>query len=285
MGGHSSAGSTELLLKLLILTGWYCSEAPRGYETHGVDEIRGAGFRSLWAQSLERALPPNVDCSLLTVDSASPVPPPTVVIKGLTSEVVIRLAENPGHAQHAVGHFCGCTVCFLLGLQYAESSSFDALVYVEQDALLSPNAISYVLDGLQPNELRFGRALSKRPKWAIQQSLFAVGSQRFRPFAAKLMALDRPDRELAPELKFCVASSPWWVIAFMHGLSLLLGRQLFKVFARSFYKLYRPYRFHPVLGGRDRPLDWGKNFYFQHATAAEIERYRSTFSTSESSPA
>ncbi len=267
-------------MKILIVSGWYCSDIPRNYDTYGVDEIRGAAFRRLWAQSLERALPQGMECSLLVVDSASPVSPPATLIGGLKNEVVLRLTQNPGHSQNATGHLSGWTLSVVLGLQYAEACGFDALVYVEQDVLLSAQAMSDLLATLKPDVLLFGRALRKTPKWPIQQSLFAIGSQAFRPFTAKLLALEQPDRELSPELKFCLASSPWWVVAVMHWLSRLLGRQLFKVFARNFYKLYRPYRLHGIAGGRDRPFDWKQAFYFQHASGEEIARYRLELSAS-----
>lgn len=258
----------------LICTGWYASDKPRDYVTHGDDFIRGTDFRPLWWKSLDTFARPE---KVLIVDSASPVKPDDHKFTTTDCEY-INLMINPGHAQNCSGHYSGCMAAIMLGMSYALHNDVDFFLYVEQDALLyGDNIVEEVKKQLLKKDYVFGQGSGKM----IQQSIFAINKKGLRRFLAALNSINYTDHQVNPEWKFMLASS-----ALMHfPLSTLLGlyswdnpRFIRRMAQNLLFPLFyatRDYTFLPFGYGRVRPLNFSdKTFYFQQGDMDEVRKYR-----------
>ena len=265
MAGPAGGGVTGATY--VIGSGWWCSDVPersinprRGLG--GDDSIRAVGFFRIWLDSIRRTTRP---AAVVVVDSHSPTKP----ARSARDEVVwVELPFNAKHATDHLGQWSGWTRSVILSGQYALMSDAEYFVYVEQDCVLVGEGIVEHCIARMTRGLMVGSgAGTPQP---LQQSFFILHRRALARFLDNLIALRAPDRELSPEWKFVCAS--WRPLVIAANLGLLrrprLSRLAWRLARRFFYDEL------PVGSGRVRPLpEDAPYFYFQHATAEEIERH------------
>jgi hypothetical protein len=251
----------------VIGSGWWCPDTVKpvaGRPYAGSEVIRSAEFHHLWSAVVDTWTSPS---SVLLVDSASPIRPPITN----TCYRTIRLNHNPGHATVHTGHYSGWTASVLHSLEYALSADSDYLVYVEQDALLFGSGVIEHCISRMRKPLMFGSG--EGTPQPLQQSFFIVRKDAMRRFLAGLHLIASPDKVIAPEWKFMLASLRMrgtlveWLCADevrRARLHRLLGRLIQMI----------GYDLLPIGSGRRRPLELtAKHFYFQHGTEQELRKY------------
>jgi hypothetical protein len=256
----------------LVCTGWYADDAPRNYRAYGDDVIRGAAFRSLWWQSMDRFVKP---AAVLVVDSASPVKSNDRAHTNTRVEY-IELLTNPGHSQNCAGHYCGAMAAIILGMEYAVYNDVEFFLYVEQDALIyGDRLIPTIKQMLRTRDLVFG---APGQGGEIEQTVFAVSRRGLRKFLANLHRIGFSDRQISPETKFMYAASKLRHVPLL-GLASwdrpFAIRRLANFMIRMLLPMTSEYATLPFGYGRQRPIDFSDDtFYFQQGTAVEIDAYR-----------
>lgn len=251
----------------VIGSGWWCTDSEEriaGRPYRGSDVIRSAEFHHLWSAVIDAWTAPS---AVLLVDSASPVKPPV----SNTRYRILQLSHNPGHSTVHSGHYSGWTASVLHSLEYALSADADYLVYVEQDVLLFGDGIIEHCIAKMRKPLMFGSG-DGTPQ-PLQQSFFIVRKDGMRRFLAGLHSIDNPDKIIAPEWKFMLASLGArgafidWLCA-----SEVRRARLHRFCGHLMQKM--GYDLLPIGWGRSRPLDpTAKHFYFQHGTPEELRLY------------
>lgn len=255
----------------LVTSGWYASNEPRSYDTHGDELIRGVEFRPLWWRSLDTFIKPE---HVFIVDSASPLKPNDAAYT-TTRVSHVELLINPGHAQNCTRHYCGAMAAIILGLEFALHNDVEMFLYVEQDALVfGSDIVERTKNALRRKDLVFGAS-----KWVIQQSFFAANKRGIRHFLSALHAINWTDKQVSPEHKFMFAASRFLpsplagLAAYTQNRRMIHTR--FKLFALA-CSISRRYEVLPFGYGRERPINFDDDvYYFQHGTAAEVAQYRS----------
>jgi hypothetical protein len=251
----------------VIGSGWWCPDTDKrvaGRPYWGSDVIRGAEFHHLWSAVVDAWTSPK---AVFLVDSASPIKPPITNPHYRT----LRLSHNPGHSTVHSGHYSGWTASVLHSLEYALSADADYLVYVEQDVLLFGSGVIEHCIARMRKPLMFGSG--EGTPQPLQQSFFIVRKDGMRRFLAGLHLIAKPDKLIAPEWKFMLASlgAHGALIEWLCGNEVRrsrLHRVLGHVMQRMGYDLL------PIGWGRSRPLDpSARHFYFQHGTQEEIHQY------------
>ena len=261
----------------IIGSGWWCDHSRFERNYRGDDVIRTPEFHRIWYRAIDTFTDP---VKILIVDSASPVPPPLADddprIERLT------LVRNAGHVTRHTGRYSGWTESVLIGLRYAACSDVEYFVYVEQDALLYGKGIIERCIRDMRGPYMFGSA--EGTPHPLQQSFFIVHRRGFEPLARHVAAIRAPDREVSPEKKFSIATSPFLRIL---PIGLFRERKHWKernrwdaLKVRLHRKILRSFqRFDPLpvgVGGyrTDTEVDFeAEHFYFQHASQAEVDRY------------
>jgi hypothetical protein len=107
----------------------------------------------------------------------------------------------------------------------------------------------------------------------LQQSFFIVRRDGMRRFLAGLHLIAKPDKIIAPEWKFMLASlgAHGALIEWLCGNEVRRSR-LHRVLGHLMQRM--GYDLLPIGWGRSRPLDpSARHFYFQHGTQEEIHQY------------
>lgn len=259
----------------VVGSGWWCEHADGTQDralTFGDAAIRSQRFFRVWHASLMRYARPR---QIIVVDSASPVKPD---LAGLGGDISwLTLPHNPGHAATCQERLSGYTVSVLLSAYHAFLTGAEHYVYVEQDNLLHGEGLIERAIARMTTPFMFGGPVPM--KQPLQQSLFIIRRDGLWPFIDFLSRLATPDRELSPERKFGLAAfaarvgapasaDPARLAAQLRALdTLTLSSHALDVEARGFDYL-------PFGVGRCRPIDWDAgDFYFQHASAEELQRY------------
>ncbi len=251
-------------MSYVLGTGWWCAAPDGGGDrplAKGDEMIRGVDFHRLWYAAVDRFTRPD---KIVVVDSASPVPPP---LSPSDSRIeYLRLDHNAGHSSVHTGRYSGWTRSVLLGLQYANLCEADYFVYVEQDALVFGDGLVEAAIAEMRRPFMFGHP-GDTPQ-PLQQSFFVIRRDGFETFLHRYAAVRSPDRLVAPEKKFAVATSP--VLGSLPEILLYTRSPL----ASPLSRLLGRYDLLPFGHGRNRPLDFSaERFYFQHGSADEIRRY------------
>ena len=259
--------------KYIIGTGWWCSEPDQDDDrkVFGDQEIRGESFHYKWAESVTRNTSP---IGIVMIDSNSPISPPKV--DGLDYQY-IKLNENAGHVTNMKGKYCGWSRSILLGLEYASLCDCDYFVYVEQDVLLGGEGIieECIKHFPKNKNYMFGKE-TQRPQ-PIQQSFFIIKKEGFDRFISNYRSIKPGDPKIAPEIRFCLSTSKFCALipkfVFFKSRS-KLGKVL-RPIQSILAKLIGEFAYLPVGYGRERPIGFGDDhFYFQHASADELEKYK-----------
>lgn len=266
--------------KILIISGWYATAAPRNYKTYGSEKIRGNELRQLWLACVEKFLFADY---IVYTDSNSPI---QMEFTGSTRAVqkTFPLDLNPGHPQSTELHYCGWSASAIIGLEYAQICDYDYVIYVEQDCLVyGEELLSILLESVESTGICFGNG-EGTPQY-LQQSLFVVKKEYIRLFLGRLHGIKAKDSEISPEDKFHLATCPLlprlsltFIIHienfFKHRNYRIISAALKRIKFRLF-SLTRGYAFLPIKYGRSRPLDLNeKAFYFQHASNEEIASFK-----------
>lgn len=251
-------------MKYIICSGWWCdqeSEDGGSYRVGGDSAIRSSSFHDIWYRSIDAFTNPE---KILIVDSNSPTPPRLNPDDRRLE--YLRLPSNPGHSTMCSDKFCGWSQSAILGMQYALACGVDYVVYVEQDALLYGNGIIEHAIRSMSSPYAFGGG-ANTPQ-ALQQSFFIIRSDGIADFLNRLLSFSETDREMAPELKFALATSPLLTACWP-----VLRWRKRKKWVRLFRK--RPsFDLLPFGSGRARPIDFSEPFfYFQHGTREELAAY------------
>lgn len=255
-----------------LFTGWYCSDRTsiRNYRVEGAEINRGLALRRLWWESVSRSVSPG---HVVVIDSASPVvASDEQYFSGRLDR--IRLAMNPGHAQTTTHHYCGWTASVLVGLEYALTSDLDYFLYVEQDALLfGETLLDKVKAQLRRHRYVFGAG--QGTIWPLQQSLFAIRKDAYRPFLSRMHQIGSTDRELSPELKFGIASATSPLLRAVLDRFVAIPSDEWRIKAvRKTLRSLGEYGVLPFGYGRTRPIRFDDDcFYFQQGTVDEIATY------------
>ena len=251
-------------MSYVLGTGWWCAAPDGGGDrplAKGDEMIRGVAFHHLWFAAVDRYTRPE---KIIVVDSASPVPPP--LCKTDPRIEYLRLDHNAGHSSVHTGRFSGWTRSVLLGLQYANLCEADYFVYVEQDALVFGDGLVESAIAAMRGPYMFGHP-GDTPQ-PLQQSFFVIRRDGFESFLRRYVAVRSPDRLVAPEKKFAVATSP--VLGTVPEVLLYTRSPL----ASPVSRLLGRYDLLPFGYGRNRPVDFAaEQFYFQHGSEEEVRSY------------
>lgn len=251
----------------ILSTGWYSQADKVNYNAYGDDVLRKSDFRPLWWHSVNSYIKPEL---VFIVDSASP-------IKSNDNEIVniniqeLTLNINPGHSQNTPYHYSGWLCSVLHGLEYTLSNDADYFLYVEQDALVyGDEFIAKIENLLHRNKFVFGSASG----WPLQQSVFAIRKDGIREFLSAIHNISYSDRDISPELKFCLATCDSYLLSNASKMMLMVNRQLaIKLLIRLFGRINN-YAYLPFGYGRIRPINFNDNcFYFQHGNKEELDNY------------
>jgi hypothetical protein len=255
----------------LVITGWYSTTEPLKYQSFGDPFIRGREFRPLWWKSLSAGLHPN---NVLIVDSASPVKPSDAEC-ATEKFICLPLLINPGHSQTCTTHYSGYMASVILGLEYALCNDVDYVVYVEQDALLFGDIRAKIEAALCRSDIVFGAA---GKIGEIQQSLFALNKKAIRKFLKRLHDISLSDKQLSPEVKFLVASSPMALPLLQRLASWdnpFSVRRPSTILLTQLLGRMGQYSELPFGYGRQRPINFSDGiFYFQQGSNDEVIRYK-----------
>jgi hypothetical protein len=267
--------------KILIISGWYATDTPRNYKTYGSETIRGNELRQLWLSCVEEFLSAEY---ILYTDSNSPIQMDST---GSTHAIqkTLALDLNPGHPQSTELHYCGWCASAIMGLEYALFCDYDYVIYVEQDCLVyGEELLRILLESVEKTGISFGSG--KGTPQYMQQSLFILKKDYIRQFLGRLHNINAKDSEISPEDKFHLATC---ALLPRLGLTMIIkienlfkSRKLRLISAACrrikflLFAFTRVYSFLPINYGRSRPLNFNdKAFYFQHASSAEIDAFKS----------
>lgn len=256
----------------VITAGWWCGKANNEVrKLHGSDKIRDVGFFKLWKESILANSKPK---KILLLDSASPIRPQKEDLEGIE---FLSIDKNPGHSTNHSGKFCGYTRSIIMGVTYAELCDADYWVYVEQDALLKGRGILEHCISKMKTPYMFGSGYGT-PQM-LQQSLCIIRKDGFAPFLQRLRNIEKSDKEVAPEIKFIIASSkllsklPLSFFNSINTFGSIKGNIVRKVI-RTIQKMGASYDYLPIGYGRTRPIDFEQPYYyFQHGSEEELKDY------------
>lgn len=254
--------------KILVGTGWWCSEADERTNVYGDDYIRGPAFFKHWLASVESQ---NIPFDALVVDSNSPIKP-DFDFSNKNNIKFLSLNENGGHAVNHKGHFCGWTRSVLMSMTYCLCGDYDYYVYVEQDALLYGDVIENLLSECKEKGIVMG--YSKQTAYPVQVSLFAFRKDKIRGFLSGMYAIPQRDGEFSPENKIGLVLSLFYKPYLFRLLSMSdrVASKLFKAFLLLPFS--RKFNFITFGYGRERPINFDDSYYyFQQGTADEIKSY------------
>jgi hypothetical protein len=253
-------------MRLVIGSGWWCSEAPDTdvnprRKKLGDDTVRAVAFFETWLDSIRHVATPD---EIVVVDSASPSKPAAALRAG------VRWIELPFNARHSTDHlgrWSGWLRSVLASGHYAICAEAEYFAYVEQDCLLAgPGVIDHCIDRMRTG-LAFGSG--EGTPQPLQQSFFIVRQDRLPAFLKNLVDLKDRDCALSPEWKFLFAS--WRPLVIAANLGLLRSRRMRRI---ASFLARRHFDVLPVRGGRTRPLRVEDQFYyFQHGTKDELAQY------------
>ncbi|WP_424965107.1 hypothetical protein [Dinoroseobacter sp. S375] len=255
--------------RIVVGSGWWSSDRDFKQEFPDRKElgdavIRSVPFFEIWLDSVTSVMTPS---EIVVVDSAAPLKPAPEMRERVRW---IELPFNARHSTNHLGRWSGWMRSVLVSGNYAMASDCDYFVYVEQDCLLSGEALWKACEDAMTADHMFGSG-SGTPQ-PLQQSFFVIRGAALPGFLANLANLERRDRDLSPEWKFVWACSSTLTrlanlglfrtkITRKIGLKIAQGLGLFCVL--------------PVGSGRARPIPFdAPHYYFQHGTGDEIARYR-----------
>jgi len=251
----------EFKLSYIIGSGWWCGESGNDEWLKGGDDfIRGKEFHKLWYRSIMENFSPE---KIVIIDSNSPIKPDLAPDERIE---FISLPLNAGHATNHAGKYCGWTRSILAGLQYAILSDVEYFIYVEQDALinLSEGRLNEILSTMKSPYMFGGGAGTSH---SLQQSFFIIRKDGMEGFINRYFSINCNDNGVSPESKFAIAASKLWSLFPVWFWSLKPG------LTSRILKLHKGFDLLPVPGGRSRPIDFSRDYYFQHGDVKEVNSH------------
>jgi len=257
-------------MNYLITTGWWCNDKENldRSKSFGDDTIRGKDFHQLWYSAIRAT---GSKANIYIIDSASPVKPE--INEG---ESLISLVQNFGHSTVCNYKLCGVTRAHILGMNLALLNEYDYWVYIEQDALVyGKGFIENAIKSMKGN-MAFGNG--KGTAYPAQQSFMIIKKESLSVFINRLHSIKSSDKEISPEMKFCIASSQTlsiipeilFKISERRGI---LGKSI-RLITHSLIKALRGFEYIPYGYGRTRPINFNDDFfYFQHGSHDEIGEF------------
>ncbi|EOX4846107.1 hypothetical protein NDJ14_09190 [Vibrio alginolyticus] len=259
-------------MKVIVGTGWWSSDDDERKIKYGDDLIRSSAFSELWLKSLSEALSFE---KIVVIDSCSPNKSSVLTDNGEFIEY-ISLLENGGHASNISGRHCGWSRGVVLSMLYAYFSGCDYYVYVEQDVLLKGSRIVEHITSKGNTGYYFGE--SKDFPQPLQQSFFAIRSDKIPEFVSKFLSIKFSDYEISCEVKFALCTSPIFnflpkkLFVKSHGKGNL--RKAMNKIKVKLASILSNFDYINIQGGRDRPIDFDSPlYYFQHGSEDEIKKY------------
>lgn len=257
-------------MNYVITTGWWCSAGDQEdrAELIGDDSIRGREFHDLWYNAIRQT---GSKANIYIIDSNSPIKPHLN-----DGEYLIPLEKNFGHSTRCEYRWAGVTRAHILGMTLAIVNGYDHWVYIEQDALLSGDGfIEKCIDAMK-SPMSFGSG--KGTPYPAQQSFMIIRASHIPRFINRLAKISSSDKEISPELKFCIASSallgliPEFIYRFIDKRGLI--NKAVRILIYKIIRILRGFNDLPFGHGRSRPLNFSdSHFYFQHGTRCEIEHF------------
>jgi hypothetical protein len=253
--------------RYLIATGWWCSDDRDDRDCRKGDEIiRSREFHALWHECVTKYA--NAE-EILVIDSASPIKPPK-----FPGEVWLEMKTNFGHATRCVEKLSGVSRAFLMSMMYCCLNEYDYWVYVEQDCLIYGEGIIEKAIEADMTGMVFGSG--KGTPQPLQHSLMVVNSRRIPAFIANYMSIAASDRDLSPEMKFAIASSPFFrflpqsVVVWAYTRRTPVSR-LVKTLVGALFQRFKGFQELEFGCGRVRPIDFNAEFfYFQSGSQEEL---------------
>ena len=266
-------------MKYIIGTGWWCdkdNESDSGRVAFGNDIIRSESFHHVWAHSICKYTSPD---RVIVVDSNSPISPP--LDQSVLPYEYVNLNENGGHATNIKGRYCGWARSVLLSMEYASLCDCDYYIYVEQDVLLrGKGIIERCINEMGDTEFLFGKDHdSKQP---LQQSFFIIKKTAIERFISRYRSINFDDYQISAELKFAMATSPFFFMVPDSLFARVPGRfgNAVRRLQVNIAKFLGRYKYLPIGYGRNRPIVFeDEYFYFQHASLEELEKYNANISS------
>jgi hypothetical protein len=255
----------------VITSGWWCGKVEGEIrKIQGSDAIRQVTFFIEWKNAVKRCCKPK---KIMVLDSASPTRPNS---DELSDVEFISIDKNPGHSTDHTGQYSGYMRSIMMGIAYAEACDADYWVYVEQDALLKGEGIIEYCISKMTTPYMFGSGHGT-PQM-LQQSLCIIRKDGYAPFLKRLRNIELKDKELAPEIKFILASSrilsvlPASLFQHLNDQN-FVGRCLQRI-VRWSSKKGLSYDHLPIGYGRTRPINFDEQYYyFQHGTEEELAKH------------
>lgn len=252
----------------VVTSGWWCGKVDDEKRVrYGSESIREVSFFSKWKESVLNNTTPR---KIMVFDSASPVKPDNSQLNGIE---FLSLVNNPGHSTNHNGHYSGYTRSVLMGITYAAMCDADYWVYVEQDVLLNGNGIIEHCIEHMTTPYMFGSG-EGTPQF-LQQSLIIIRKDGFFPFLEKMNKIKSRDKEISPESKFLIATSPFFRLIPELCYRAITKKNLLGKLTRKFISLsletFKGYDELPIGYGRTRPINFSRQYYyFQHGTEDEL---------------
>lgn len=259
-------------MKYVITTGWWHSdfnESKVDREAYfGDEEIRGVDFHTLWYKAIRAT---GSQSNIYIIDSASPVKP--LLSEG---EHLIQLEENFGHSTKTKYKLAGVTRAHLMGMTIALLNEYDYWVYIEQDALVYGKDIIEKCIGEMTKPFCFGDG-SGTPQ-PSQQSFMIIKSEYIPQFIQRLTSIRSSDKQISPELKFCIASSMFLKlipeVLYRHAQKQSVSSKITRKILYFIIKHCRGFCAPSFGYGRTRPINFSdSHYYFQHGEKQELEQY------------
>lgn len=259
--------------KYVITTGWWCgpdSGLNDKRTKFGSESIRSLQFFHQWHAAVDKFTNP---VKILIVDSAShaiPIPHPDSRVE------LISLDENAGHSTSHIGKYSGVSRAHLCGMVYALSCNVDYWVYIEQDALIFGNDIvEHAIEHMK-GDIMFGDG--EGTPQPMQQSFMIIKTTAIPKFIERFTSIKSTDSEIAPEMKFWIASNPWIKYLpeaiFRDSSAADLPFDLMSRVRNRIISTARSFDVLPFGYGRSRLINFNDQFYyFQHASDEELQRY------------
>lgn len=257
-------------MNYVITTGWWCSN--KNSESRemliGDDAIRDREFHSFWHESIRKT---KSTANIYIIDSASPIKPTLN-----KDEHLISLEKNFGHSTRCDYKLSGVTRAHVMGMTVALLNEYEYWVYIEQDALIQGEGIIEKCIKSMKKPMAFGSG--KGTPYPAQQSFMIIKTSHISLFLNRLLKIKASDKEISPELKFCIASSamlsllPEFIYKFVDRRGMF--NKAARIFVYSLIGAFRGFDHIPFGYGRSRPINFtDKQFYFQHGSAAELESF------------
>ncbi|WP_458718244.1 hypothetical protein [Pseudomonas gregormendelii] len=259
-------------MNYVITSGWWCSNENTQDRTEliGDDAIRNQDFHRVWHQCIRET---NSKANIYIVDSASPVKP--LLNEG---EKIISFEKNFGHSTRCDYKLSGVTRAHIMGMTLALLNEYEYWVYIEQDALIQGEQFIERCISSMNSPMAFGDG--QGTPYPAQQSFMIIKTSYIETFLHRLLKIKASDKDIAPELKFCIASSkilsliPEFIYKFIDRRGAL--NKAVRIIIYGAIKLLRGFDYIPFGHGRSRPIDFSHpHFYFQHGSAPELDIFLS----------